>query len=341
MSTIGAVIIARDEEGSLPRCLDSLRDLDEVVVYDTGSTDRTLAIAKRLGAVAIQGEAEVPFHFANARNRAQLHATTPWSIAVDCDEVLHKGSVKALRRAIASNPEANAFHVTLEFQAREEGHIISQDALRVWKASEFTWRHRVHNLLVPKGVPSYGYCLEARVRHLPSGARRELRNSQSLKLMKLAIAEDPTHFRLHRHLALAYHDQEEYRECVQSIYRYLNSEHNQDLPPDISEGHSIAARALEAMGLCSEAVKMWDTAAEACPDRREPYWEASRSLAGDSKWPQAIERLEKLLRVPSSAKGKYHLEWEFLWGDAPREALSFCRTQLTNKEARSGRTQGS
>ena len=48
MVTVSLCMIVKNEEKHLPRCLDSVRDLvDEIVIADTGSTDRTVEIARR------------------------------------------------------------------------------------------------------------------------------------------------------------------------------------------------------------------------------------------------------------------------------------------------------
>ena len=89
-------MIAKDEERFLGRCLESVRGLaDQVVLVDTGSTDRTVEIAKAHGA-------EVHFrawdnHFSNARNEALRHATGDWILVLDADEELPPEQHEALR----------------------------------------------------------------------------------------------------------------------------------------------------------------------------------------------------------------------------------------------------
>ncbi len=49
--SISLCMIVKDEEHNLPRCLDSVVDVvDEIIIVDTGSTDRTVEIAKSYGA---------------------------------------------------------------------------------------------------------------------------------------------------------------------------------------------------------------------------------------------------------------------------------------------------
>ena len=54
MLTLSVIIITLNEEANLPRCLESVKWAEELVVADTGSVDRTLEIAKECGAKTIQ-----------------------------------------------------------------------------------------------------------------------------------------------------------------------------------------------------------------------------------------------------------------------------------------------
>ena len=98
---MSAVLIVKDEEDVLDECLAALPALcDEVVVYDTGSTDRTVEIARERGAKVVLGYWED--HFGEARARALAHATGTWFLWVDADEVLQLTDVRAARAQLAS-----------------------------------------------------------------------------------------------------------------------------------------------------------------------------------------------------------------------------------------------
>ncbi len=96
---LSACLIVKNEEHRLPQCLDSLRSLvDEIIVVDTGSSDRTVAIAKKY-------QARV-FYFAwcddfsQARNYAIAQAKGKWILVIDADEVLEQSAIATLQEVM-------------------------------------------------------------------------------------------------------------------------------------------------------------------------------------------------------------------------------------------------
>jgi glycosyltransferase involved in cell wall biosynthesis len=83
---LSVVIIARDEEGVIEDCLKSARSLGgEVVVVDTGSTDKTPAIAKKLADRVVK-ISFTGYRFADWRNRGLKEAWGDWIFYLDADE---------------------------------------------------------------------------------------------------------------------------------------------------------------------------------------------------------------------------------------------------------------
>jgi glycosyltransferase involved in cell wall biosynthesis len=82
---ISATLVTLNEEMNLPRALESLRCCDEVVVVDSGSTDRTVDIAQKLGVRVVESEWR---GYAAQKNFAAEQAAHDWILSLDADEAL-------------------------------------------------------------------------------------------------------------------------------------------------------------------------------------------------------------------------------------------------------------
>lgn len=111
MTALTVSMIVRDAEAFLPACLESVQPLKpEIVIADTGSTDRTMEIAREFGARLIQ----IPWHndFAEARNRALAEATGGWILSLDADEQLDPKTALNIR-ALLENKSVTGYQVTI------------------------------------------------------------------------------------------------------------------------------------------------------------------------------------------------------------------------------------
>jgi glycosyltransferase involved in cell wall biosynthesis len=80
---LSATVITLNEEENLKACLESLSFADEIIVCDSGSTDRTLAIARSFTDKVFVDPWE---GFARQKNLAQDRASGPWILNIDADE---------------------------------------------------------------------------------------------------------------------------------------------------------------------------------------------------------------------------------------------------------------
>lgn len=86
-------------------CLDTLRWADEIILVDTGSTDRTKGLARRSGATIVQAEGK---NFAQWRDEGAQHATGDWLFYIDADERVTPFLSKAIRSRIL-RPDFDAY----------------------------------------------------------------------------------------------------------------------------------------------------------------------------------------------------------------------------------------
>jgi tetratricopeptide (TPR) repeat protein len=117
--TLSACLIVKNEEQHLGRCLESIKDVvDEIVVVDTGSTDRTVEIAESFGAKI--GHFEWRDDFAAARNESLRLASGHWALWIDADEELAKESHNTIREALI-RPQFGGFFIQIVNFMDEEG----------------------------------------------------------------------------------------------------------------------------------------------------------------------------------------------------------------------------
>jgi glycosyltransferase involved in cell wall biosynthesis len=103
---VSLTMIVKDEQGNLPHCLGSVAGLfDEIVVVDTGSTDRTREIAREFGARVF--DFVWVDDFAEARNAALARATGDYAFWLDADDVIDPPQRARLERLIGICAQAS------------------------------------------------------------------------------------------------------------------------------------------------------------------------------------------------------------------------------------------
>ena len=110
---ISLVMIVKNEERFLRKCLASVKDVvDEIVIVDTGSTDSTPQIAREFGARLVSHQ--WTDDFSEARNVALAHATGDWALWLDADEEIAPESRENIRQAVeTAEPLTGGFMVQL------------------------------------------------------------------------------------------------------------------------------------------------------------------------------------------------------------------------------------
>lgn len=107
MKTISVVLTTFNEEKNLPACLDSIKSLvDEIVIVDGGSQDKTIEIAKQYGARILITDNPKNFHI-NKQKAIDL-AKKDWILQLDADERVSTELKKEILLAI--NNESNSFN---------------------------------------------------------------------------------------------------------------------------------------------------------------------------------------------------------------------------------------
>jgi glycosyltransferase involved in cell wall biosynthesis len=120
---VTAIVAARNEARNLPRCLESLRDVGEVYVIDSQSTDATAQIAESYGAHLVQFRYQGGWPKKRQWAMESLPLAHDWIFLIDADEALTPELAREILDAI-QNPNCDGYYITLRmhFLGRELRH---------------------------------------------------------------------------------------------------------------------------------------------------------------------------------------------------------------------------
>lgn len=125
-NAISLCMIVKDEEACLARCLASAKPaVHELVVVDTGSSDRTVSIAAAFGARVLS----FPWNgsFADARNHGLAQARGSWILVLDADEVLSAKDDEVIRSTVRSGADIVWSVTTRNYTERHPGGWVAND----------------------------------------------------------------------------------------------------------------------------------------------------------------------------------------------------------------------
>ena len=116
---ITATIITFNEERNIARAIESLRCCDEILLVDSGSTDRTTELAEKLGARVIEANWR---GYAGQKNWAAEQASYDWVLSLDADETLSEALEAEIWNLKKSGPRCDGY--TMPRLARYMGRWI-------------------------------------------------------------------------------------------------------------------------------------------------------------------------------------------------------------------------
>ena len=148
--TISCVMIVKNEEAILSRCLDSIKDLmDEIVIVDTGSTDKTKEIARKYTDRIY--DFEWTGNFSDARNFAFSKATMDFIYSADADEILDDANrikFMALKTMLPEEVEIVQMHYSNQLEHSTVYNFDDELRPKMFKRLRgFVWEDPVHEMV--------------------------------------------------------------------------------------------------------------------------------------------------------------------------------------------------
>ena len=310
-------MIVKDEEECLQTALESTVGLaDEVVVVDTGSTDRTLDIAREFGCRVFTGADRM--HKAQSRNLAMDKATSEWIVTLDADErITDPVGLRAYIKDTNEQKLALALYIRLTYIDESGQETASLSQLRCWKRGILHYKYRCHELPVstnehPKLAQMTGFAWE----HRPPRKREGWKLQYSLDRLLLDVKENPGDPRPVYYLGRQYMYMKEYKLAVKWLRHHIALGGG----PDIADVWYSLSRCYQHLeGHEKEQIMAMHQACAINPLRREYWGELANEHWKRGNHRLAIGLMKTALDLPPLAIGVAQLAW---FSDIPEKVLA-------------------
>ena len=302
-------MIVKNEEKYLARALDNLIGVvDEICIFDTGSTDKTLEIAEKYGAEIKTGGD--PLHKGQSRNQSIDMATSDYVIILDADETIQ--DPLAVREYIEKN-RADVYYIRLAFM-KDDQPTLQYSQARIFKRGAVQYKYRAHEIPVWDKSAKVNW---SRLiwEHRPPADRTEEKKLYALERLLLDVKENPDAARPLYYLGRQFFYLEQYHAAIENLQKYIDFE---DAEYDLADAHYYQAICYEKIGFANWAVDSLYKAIAIKPKQRE-YWSKLAEIYKDTEPELEYACLRFIEKLPAP---KWDYRWEKYYGAEYYDALA-------------------
>jgi glycosyltransferase involved in cell wall biosynthesis len=313
--------IAKNEEKFVERFCKSAQGADMVLIADTGSTDRTVTLAKDSGATVHEIHIS-PWRFDDARNTALalIPKDVDICVSLDLDEELQPGWREEIERVWTDGT------TRLKYKF-DWGAGIAFYYEKIHGRHGYRWLHPCHEYPVPYGIEEqYSQTDMLLVIHKPDP---EKSRGQYLPLLEMSVKEDPSDPRNAFYYAreLSFHNQ--WERSIEECLRYLSLP-GANWPNERCYAYRVMARCYSELGDWDNAIKHARLGVIEAPHTREPWCEVGKLAYQRQQWAECYSAMMSALAIE-------HREWVYtvdpeVWGAMPHDYASIAAWHLGIKE---------
>ena len=260
-ATLGCYMIVKDEEGTIGTCIDSIKDIcDEIIVVDTGCSDKTMEIVRSYGEKVRTYEFEWIDDFSAARNFAMNQVSTDYSFTIDADEVLSpllQEAIKGLKDENFNGKDSYDIWLLNKNNDKPSTYYIGGRQI-VKQSPENTWKYRVHEKLYYKRddfgtIPlESGYILHSHGENAPASNYNKYAEYYFHDLLcdNILKADNGAHYFYYFFMTLKGLDISTAKFYLSEAYRAKRiHSYTEDQRPNLYMGNYMSAEELFAMNL--------------------------------------------------------------------------------------------
>jgi len=326
MITISLCMIVKDEEDTIGRCLESVKDIvDEIIIVDTGSSDRTKEVAGSFTSKIY--DFEWIDDFSAARNYSSSKATMDYIMWLDADDIiLEEDALKIQQLKVTIDPIVDIVMMKYNYSFDGNGHItLSNFRSRLLKRSiNFIWNEPIHEYIQPSGyIINSDICITHK-KICPSAPERNLNIFEKMVASSKELSPRSLFY-----YAKELYNNERFDDAIKSFNKYLDSGKGwvEDMISacyDLSICYSFTKEPEKRLKALLRSFEFNTPRAEICCQIGYHYFEA-KDYEKAIVWYKLATQLNKPVDT-----------WGFIlhdcWGYIPNIQLCLCYDRLGNIE---------
>lgn len=360
------VLIGKNEEHTLPRLMNSLTEFrnlgGEIILVDTGSTDKTVEVAKSFGAtVSEQGErfiktiseeraaainamfteadGEEPlvkagdklFDYSEARNFAATLASNDMIATPDCDEAYTKLDLAAITGIIDQGFEQLEYNFVFSHDA-EGNEMVKFMHSKFYNRKKLKWTGIIHEVLtgIEKGVDVKRVFMPEAVIKLEHWQNTQTNRSHYLKGLAIAVMLDPENDRNAHYLGRELLYTGRLKSAIRQLKKHIAMN---KWPAEKSQSMIHIAEAHAMMGNWDNAVAWYMNAFNEVPTRREPLMKIAEHYYKLGMVDHVIAYVSAALQIKGD---NFYANFQPYYENMPHEMMYWALWQ--KKELRASKT---
>lgn len=297
-------MIVKNEEKTLSRCLESAKFfINEIVIVDTGSTDKTVEVAESYDAKILHKA--WTGNFAEARNFCIKHATGEWILQLDADEELVSASTSELIK-IVNNKSTDGVYCIIQSTESDASYSSQFYNLRLFRNKPgIYYEGMVHETPIISGKTVFS---KIHITHRTCTTNNNT-TAEKLERYKISLTKqlenNPDDLRTHYYLAKTYYDQHLYDMTIaegKEALRLLSN--GAPLTEAGIKTFTLLACALWQKGDFLEAEKMCLQALKIKPDYADAPFLLSTLYFAQGRYDDAILNIKKFFQIIDRLKMK-------------------------------------
>lgn len=286
---VAVYTITKNEEQFIERWAKSAQEADLLLIADTGSTDRTVEIAKENG-VVVHEICVTPWRFDHARNASLMLIPKDYDVCIclDADEVMEPGWREELERVWTPGTT----HLRYKFDWSLGVIFYSQ---KIHARHGYYWHHPCHeHIRADMRIQEvWAHTDFLMITHHPDPTKSR---GHYMETLELSVKEDPTCPRNAFYYARELSFQSRWDESIQALKKYLAMP-EANWPDERSYAMRVMGKCYSEKGNLQEAEKCFHQAASEALHAREPWCELAMLMYKMSRWTECYAYAMRALDI--------------------------------------------